>query len=176
MHADELLPLAVGVLLGAVVGVRLAGDRDRPWYRKVAIVLTFAHIGAVLGVTLFPLGAGVRFADQPPVALEPLRTIRLLIDGPQSLRQLGGNLLLLAPMGVLVPIAWRRARPWRWTLLWGLATSVAVEAGQLALQLLDLSDRVVDVDDVLLNVLGVAAGRLVFAVVHGLWRLVTRAG
>jgi len=161
----------VGTLVGLVAAVRVAGS----WHRRVAIALACAHIGGVLGVTLFPLPLGGLEPFRVPystVQLVPLGTIDLLLNGSQSARQLGGNLLLLAPMGVLVPIAWRAARPWHRTMAWGLLVSLLIELAQLALNVAGLSYRVVDIDDLLLNVAGVAVGRLLFALGWPIWRAV----
>lgn len=164
----------VGMLVGLVVAVRVAGS----WHRPVAIALACAHIGGVLGVTLFPLPLGGLEPFRVPystVQLVPLDTIDLLLRGSQSARQLGGNLLLLAPMGLLVPIAWRAARPFWRTVAWGIAVSIAIEGLQFLFGVLAGEFyRVVDIDDVILNVLGVVAGRIVFAVGYPVWRWVTR--
>lgn len=171
---DDVVWLVTGAVVGAAVGLLVVRRVRGSWHRPVAIALACAHLGAVLGVTLLPLGAGTVYEGVSNVSLEPFRTVRMLLNGSQSGRQLGGNFVLLAPMGVLVPIAWRAARPWRRTLAWGLLVSVTIELGQLGVNALGLAHRVVDVDDVLLNVLGVAAGRLVFEIGWGFWRLVTR--
>lgn len=168
-----------GSVVGAAIGLLAARRAVGAWHRPVAIALATAHLGGVLGVTLFPLplnGLDPFTAPYSAVQLVPLETIELLLRGSQSARQLGGNLLLLVPMGVLVPIAWRAARPaWR-TLAWGVAVSVTIEVLQFVFGVLSGEFyRVVDVDDVLLNVAGVALGRLLFAAGWPVWRGLTRA-
>lgn len=170
---------AIGSVAGAILGLLAARRAAGSWHRPVAIALASAHLGGVLGVTLLPLplnGLDPFTAPYSAVQLVPLETIELLLRGPQSARQLGGNLLLLVPMGVLVPIAWRAARPvWR-TIAWGVVVSVTIEVLQFAFGVLSGEFyRVVDVDDVLLNVIGVALGRLLFAVGWPVWRWFTRA-
>ncbi len=178
MRSGDLFWLVVGGVVGAVVGLVVARRVAGSWHRPVAIALACAHLGAVLGVTLFPLpinGLDPFTAPYNNVQLEPFRTIGMLFRGSQSLRQLGGNLLLLAPMGLLVPIASRAARPFWRTVAWGVAVSVGIEVLQFLFGVL-AGDfyRVVDVDDVLLNVAGVVAGRLAFSVGWAGWRAVTR--
>lgn len=166
--------LAIGAVVGLLIGLRAAGS----WYRRIAVALACAHVGAVLAVTLLPLPIGQAEPFRAPysnVQLRPLATIRLLFDGSQGVRQLGGNLLLLAPMGVLVPIAWSAARPFAVTVAVGLATSVLVELLQFGLgALVGEFYRVVDVDDILLNTAGVVAGRVVFGLLWVPWDLVRR--
>lgn len=162
--------LVVGAVVGLLVGLRSGGSP----HRRLAVAAACAHVGAVLAVTLFPLPMAVAEPFDLPYAnaqLVPLRTISMLLRGSQSVRQLGGNLLLLAPMGVLVPVAWRSARPFLATVAVGLATSLAIELLQLLVgSLVGELYRVVDVDDVLLNTLGVVAGRAVLALCWPVWR------
>lgn len=175
----DLFWLVVGAVVGGTVGLFVAGRVIGSWHRPVAIALACAHIGAVLGVTLFPLpleGLDPFAAPYEAVQLTPFGTIDLLSRGPQSVRQLGGNLLLLAPMGLLVPIAWRAARSFWRTVAWGAVVSVAIEVLQFAFGVFAGEFyRVVDVDDVILNVLGVVAGRVVFALGRPVWWWLTRA-
>lgn len=175
---DDLFWLAAGSVVGAVVGLLAARRATGSWHRPVAIALACAHLGAVLGVTLFPLpldGLDPFTAPYSSLQLEPFATIGLLFQGPQSIRQLGGNLVLLAPMGILVPIAWRAARPVHRTLLWGLLASVTIELLQFTFGVMAGEFyRVVDVDDVLLNTLGVAVGRVVFGLGWWVWRVLSR--
>lgn len=178
MRSGDLFWLVAGGVAGGIVGLVVARRVRGSWHRPVAIALACAHLGAVFGVTLFPLpinGLDPFTAPYSSVQLEPLQTIELLLRGPQSLRQLGGNLLLLAPMGVLVPIAWRAARPFWRTVGWGVVVSVGIEVLQFLFGVLAGEFyRVVDIDDVLLNVAGVVVGRVLFAIGWPVWRAVTR--
>ncbi|GBE25023.1 vanZ like family protein [bacterium BMS3Bbin02] len=85
-------------------------------------------------------------------------------DSPDALYQLGGNVALFLPLGLLLPLAWRtafaRLVP---TLLTGLLLSSAIEITQATV----ISGRVSTTDDVILNVLGTFLGWL-------LWRRLTR--
>ncbi len=174
MLPSDVFWLVVGLAVGAVLGLLIGIGASGSWYRRWAVAIACAHIGAVLAVTLFPMPIAGAEPLAPPyesVQLEPFGTIGLLLAGSQELRQLGGNLLLLAPMGLLVPIAWPVARPFAATVVVGLSTSLLIELLQFTFGVLvGEFYRVVDVDDVLLNTAGVVLGRLVFAVVWPLWR------
>jgi glycopeptide antibiotics resistance protein len=83
-------------------------------------------------------------------------------------RLLGGNVLVFAPFGLLVPIIWTRLAGFRSILLAGLLFSLAIELSQLGISLLlGTWYRMSDVDDVLLNVCGVLLG---WALCRALWR------
>jgi glycopeptide antibiotics resistance protein len=84
----------------------------------------------------------------------------------ERVRQLGGNVLVFAPLGVLLPLAAPRAARFGVVVAAGLLFSVGVELAQFAVSsMLGYAYRVADVDDVMLNVLGVALG-------YGLYRIV----
>ncbi|MEV7966734.1 VanZ family protein [Sphaerisporangium sp. NPDC088356] len=88
----------------------------------------------------------------PGVSLVPLRDLAELASGPfgAAFAQVGGNLLVFAALGALLPIRSPYfTRLWRLALLAG-ALSVTVEALQYGLRL----GRVSSVDDVLLNAAG----------------------
>lgn len=98
-------------------------------------------------------------------------SLRFYLDRPsikEAIRQVGGNLALLAPLGVLLPIVFSRLRSLPGIIVVGALISLAVETGQGAL----VPGRAFDIDDVVLNVIGVAmayllAGRRIAALVRG---------
>ncbi|WP_030166148.1 VanZ family protein [Spirillospora albida] len=145
-----------------------------PWYvivfRAVAALAALALLGVffyyAFRLTLTP----VRDHGQAGGNTDPGRSLRFYLDRPPSeaVRQLGGNLALLAPLGVLLPLVTAGLRgPVRLILLTGLI-SLAIEA----VQGLFVIGRAFDVDDVILNVTGVVLaylllGRYLSRRVHG---------
>ncbi|WP_245868404.1 VanZ family protein [Actinomadura meyerae] len=90
---------------------------------------------------------------------DPGRSLRFYLDRPtkEAVLQIGGNLALLAPLGVLLPIVWTTLRgPIRLALVTGVL-SLTIEAIQGAL----VVGRAFDVDDVILNVTGVVLAYLI---------------
>jgi glycopeptide antibiotics resistance protein len=72
-----------------------------------------------------------------------------------SIRQLGGNMLALVPLGIYGPALWPRLRDWRWFVAAAIAFGVSIELTQLAGSLLEgFTYRVTDVDDALMNATG----------------------
>lgn len=92
----------------------------------------------------------------------PLATLRFQLEGGVTafeLRQLVGNLLLLLPLGIYGPILTPRLRSLPAILLLGAGISALIELGQLAVATAyGFPVRVADVDDVILNTLGVLLG------------------
>lgn len=138
------------------------GGRRTPWYlivfRVVAVLVAlgalavFSYYAARL--TLSP----VHDRGQAGGNTDPGRSLRFYLDQPpkEALRQVGGNLMLLAPLGILLPVVFTTMRgPIRLALVGGLL-SLGIEAVQGAL----VMGRAFDVDDVILNTAGVVLAYL----------------
>ncbi|MET7456724.1 VanZ family protein [Streptomyces sp. NPDC005574] len=129
--------------------------------------LLVAHLAFVAWFTLRPL-------DVPwvlPPNLRPLAGIRadLALGWPQAVRPLGEGLALLAPLGVLLPMA--HGRLWGFPLASLVRTVVAGALVSLGIELLQtgVPGQVVDVDSLLLNTLGVALAHVALVPAARLW-------
>ncbi|GHG28171.1 hypothetical protein GCM10017667_76560 [Streptomyces filamentosus] len=92
--------------------------------------------------------------------LTPGRSIEAYLSRPafvDTVKQLGGNVLLGVPFGILLPLLSRRARGFLRVALLTAATMLFVELVQGAL----VTGRAFDVDDVLLNTTGALLGYVV---------------
>ncbi|MFD8555624.1 VanZ family protein [Streptomyces fradiae] len=123
-------------------------------YRVAGLALLFVHLLLVGWLTLRPLDVMWVTAAN----LEPLAGIKadLALGPAEAARRIGGGLVLLAPLGVLLPLADARLDVARWaslvrTVAAGALVSLGIELLQTA-----VPGRVVDVDAVLLNTAGVA--------------------
>ncbi|MFJ5776851.1 VanZ family protein [Streptomyces sp. NPDC093094] len=121
-------------------------------------VLLVAHLVFVAWFALRPL-------DVPwvmPANLRPLAGIRadLALGWPEAARRIGEGLALLAPLGVLLPVASGRLAVSPLGSL--LRTAAAGALISLAVELLQtgVPGQVVDVDSLLLNTLGVMLAHL----------------
>ena len=99
-------------------------------------------------------GAGDPFFQAGTVNFIPLRTLRF------DPYMLAGNIILFVPAGFAAALLWR-GFDWRRTLAAGLCATGLIESWQLCV------GRAFDIDDILLNTLGVFCG-------YGLWRLTRR--
>ncbi|MFD8042256.1 VanZ family protein [Streptomyces chartreusis] len=91
--------------------------------------------------------------------LQPGSTLRAYLDQPElrdAVKQIGGNVLLGAPFGVLVPAIAPRTRGVLRVLLLTATVMLLVEFAQGAL----VTGRAFDVDDVILNTTGALIGYL----------------
>jgi glycopeptide antibiotics resistance protein len=126
----------------------------------------------VVLLTFLPLPIGAEAIAEARAAATydhnavPLATLRFQLDGGISgfeLRQIVGNLLLLLPLGIYGPILTPRLRPLPAILLLGAGLSALIELGQLAVATAyGFPVRVSDVDDVLLNTIGVLVGYILW--------------
>ncbi|MGV9556846.1 VanZ family protein [Streptomyces sp. NPDC003522] len=91
--------------------------------------------------------------------LRPGQSLRAYLDQPElrdAVKQIGGNLLLGVPFGVLVPVVAPRARGLVRVMLLTAGVMLLVEFAQGAL----VTGRAFDVDDVILNTTGALIGYL----------------
>ncbi|MDN3252194.1 VanZ family protein [Streptomyces sp. MA25(2023)] len=126
--------------------------------RVTGSVLLVAHLAFVAWYTLRPL-------DVPwvlPPNLQPFDGIRadLALGWPAAARAIGGSMALLAPLGVLLPVAGGRLTVSPLGSL--LRTTAAGALLSLGIELLQtgVPGQVVDVDSLLLNTAGVALAHL----------------
>lgn len=95
--------------------------------------------------------------------LEPGTDLRLALTDSANLWQALGNVLMLSPLGALLPLRSRRLRSLSRIALGALAVSVLVEGTQYLIQ----AGRVTSADDILLNTVGAVVGA---ALSKRLWR------
>ena len=121
-----------------------------------ALLCLATCVAVVLELTLRPSPASVGIAH---TNLRPGATIRLYLDQPsvrEAVLQIGGNILVGVPFGLLLPSVWPRAR--------GLLRVIAITALVILLvelaQRLFVEGRAFDVDDIILAAFGAALGYL----------------
>ncbi|WP_234319032.1 VanZ family protein [Streptomyces sp. NRRL S-237] len=150
---------------GGSEGAALAADGRRrppahPAVRVLAMVVAFVGtvlFGAVLArLTLEPSAASAALVHSN---VRPGHSISAYLDGTstiEAVRQLGGNLLMGVPFGVLLPVLLPPARGLLRVAVVTVALMTLVELTQGAL----VTGRVFDIDDVILNTAGALLGYL----------------
>ena len=165
------------VVLVPVVGLVLvvSGLRGRrSWGRTFGLGVLAVYAVAVVAVTFFPLPTSATYrgflADQGAVPrhnVVPFATWLATARAGAAVfgYQVGGNLLLLAPLGFLVPLLWPQRASLGAVAIIGGAVTLSIELTQFAIgAMLGVAYKAFDVDDLVLNLLGVAVG-------WGLYRL-----
>ncbi|MDE6260758.1 MAG: VanZ family protein [Oscillospiraceae bacterium] len=128
---------------------------------EIGLVVFVLYLTTVLSLTFLPFrfdpGAG-EFAFNSTLLAIARGTYTA---GSWVWAMMLGNVLMLIPFGFLAPLLWEKLRWWR-VLPVGLGFILAVELLQ------PLTGRSFDIDDILLNFLGVLAGALLSALVQAL--------
>jgi glycopeptide antibiotics resistance protein len=154
-----LVPLAA-IPIAAWILRRRADER---W--TLLALLALAHVTAVVALTIFPIPIGgqdfyrqTRGMSQDNIV--PFATIasQLVNPGLSSIRQLGGNVVALAPLGIYAPALWPALRDRRRFVFVAVAFAVGIELTQYAGSLIEgFTYRVTDVDDAIMNATGAIA-------------------
>lgn len=139
------------------------------------VVAAFAsYLAVAAAFTIFPLRFDAEYRLRPPfdpaIVLEPFFLARA--EQVMTPTQYLGNVLLGIPFGLLVPFVWRTSLPR--VLVAGLGFSMLIEALQWVATKLMIAfpSRAVDVNDVILNTLGVLLGVVAFALVRLGYRMI----
>ena len=170
---EGLIPMTVFVVVLAsiLVLVRLRAGSTLLSAIFVATVDALL-VGWIVGLSLVTLGDWVLEGRQ--LDLMPLRSILAYVsqwdETTVPATQIVGNALLFLPFGLLAPARWPRFRRLLPTL--GVAAVIAVTIELL--QFASAQGRVTSTDDVILAVVGAAAGWLLFrAIAAGVGALAT---
>lgn len=128
--------------------------------QEVFVNLAFVYGCLVFKVTFFPMIIVLYAFDPYDSNLVPLvRTIQMIQNASLLgvIKNLFGNLVLLAPLGIFLPIFFEPIRQVRKIVVAGFLVSLSIELSQFILKV-----RIFDVDDLIFNTLGVLVGFLVF--------------
>ena len=172
-----LLFVTLITIIGIPLVLRLLGRRlDGRGFRLAVIAVLICYAALVLYLTLASRSyyADVRLVLDPFVAhrrlIRALRAayasggwtaaLKRLVNNPWVVDNIGPNLLLLMPLGYLLPAGWRPMRRFWLVLLIGLLASVLIEALQLVLHL-----GVFDVADIMHNTVGALIGYWVYWII-----------
>lgn len=120
-------------------------------------ILVFKELPMIrIGALRFNFGG----THEGPANLWPFKTIFPYLLGKRgfviAIFNLAGNIVLLLPVGFLVPFVYRKMT-WKKTLALAIAAGLAIEGMQALFRV-----GIFDIDDVILNGLGVMVGYWVF--------------
>jgi glycopeptide antibiotics resistance protein len=146
--------------------------RTTPGRMLVALV-ALAHVAILANVALFPIpadpvlvaagrAAAATSSGDGGLRLVPLATIGPVLAGealPEVTRIAILNVFVLAPAGVYLPLLFGSLRSRAALLPLAIVGGASVEGGQLAISsLVGFHYRTVDIDDVILNAVGIVVG------------------
>jgi glycopeptide antibiotics resistance protein len=145
---------------------RLQSPADRVWFRREIVLLTFVvYLSGLAAATLLPNHPS-RLTAETPGGID-LHPNLASLTCPSAMLARGsdarffcrynatGNILLFFPLGILLPLVWRRLRFWG-----GIQIAIALSSGIELIQYFSRTwiNRTADVNDVILNALGAFLG------------------
>jgi glycopeptide antibiotics resistance protein len=170
-----LVVCAVAVPCWLLIRLYRARTRERPasFGRELLLLIFVVYLSGLGAATLEPnRNSHAAVAASDGLQLRPnLASLTCSSASPFRgstargfcMRNARGNLALFVPLGILLPLVWRRLRFWN-GLLAALAISVGIELAQYLTR--PWSNRLADVYDVILNVLGAALGLALVALLR----------
>ncbi|MCY7854978.1 VanZ family protein [Bacillus spizizenii] len=149
--------------------------------KSIYILAAFVYLTGVICMTLFPIPTDPllihdRAAEgfQETNNLLPFNTIKDALTGSSlsvTVYQLGGNIILLFPLGCFLPLLFNRMRQAKRVIIAGFIASLIIETSQFTISsVIGLTYRSFDVDDLILNTLGSAIGYLFYKFVYPMVR------
>jgi glycopeptide antibiotics resistance protein len=169
------------VVRSILIGRKYRNNIQVYWLKEMIKFLFVIYISLVISVTLFPLPLGFHYeydnlfrsTNFVPLAtiINNISQIGTAYDGDVFfmfsliVRNVGGNILLLMPLGFLAPIVWNKAKDLKAVILLGLVVSIPIEILQLLESFGGGWGRVTDIDDVICNVIGAITGYLIYVLI-----------
>ncbi|MBD1383092.1 VanZ family protein [Metabacillus arenae] len=170
---------------GILIGIKFKKQKQVNWLKEVISFLFVIYICMVVSVTLFPIPIGFHSNIENVFRLINVIPLKSIINNSSQIgiayngdvqfmiglivRNVGGNILLLMPLGFLVPILWGKFKQFKKIILLGFVISISIEFLQFFESLAGGWGRITDIDDVICNVSGVILGyfihKLIFIIV-----------
>ncbi len=166
----ELIYTLVWVLLRAGIWAK---HKKIDWKREAMLLLMYVNLAVILRVTFFP-AARLNGHVQPlvfesakvfPMRInwKPIVNLLRFASKRDLLLNLIGNFTMFIPSGIILPILYKKLNTFWKVVAAGAGISLCIEILQLPFNV-----RYTDIDDLILNTLGVAAGYGIYALVRTL--------
>ena len=141
------------------------------WRREAVLLLMYVNLAVIFRFTFFPMETvdgqiqplifDIATAFPFRVNLLPLVNLFDYDSSRDLLINVLGNTLMFVPSGIVLPIVYKRLNTFHRVILAGLGISICIEIIQLP-----FSVRATDIDDLILNTLGVVVGYGIFALIR----------
>lgn len=149
------------------------------WKKEALLLLMYVNLAVVLRFTFFP--RALRDGHVQPLIFDPSKIIPLRVNLIPLLHlmdfantgdliwNVAGNIALFIPTGILLPMVFKKLRTFPKTLAAGAGISLLIEIVQLLFY-----ERATDIDDLILNSLGVAVGFGIYALARKIGKAVKK--
>lgn len=174
-HMFEIPFLFLEFLFALIwLGIRFAAwgkQKYIDWKREAVLLLMYVNLAVILRFTFFPMSKvdgrvqplvfDIATAFPFRVNLLPLVNLFDYESKGDLLLNVIGNVAMFIPSGIVLPIIYKRLDTFGKVLLAGGGISLCIELIQLP-----FSVRATDIDDLILNTLGVILGYGIYAGIH----------
>ena len=144
------------LLVRTAVSIR---NKRIDWKRERLLILMYINLLVILYFTFSPLILDLDEIFNCRINLLPFVYMTDYENKTHMILNIFGNILMFVPTGIILPILYKRLDNFFKVALMGFLISFAIEIFQLP-----FVERTSDVDDLILNTLGVAIGYVVFIV------------
>ena len=164
----EIVFLAIWLLIRIAIWIKQKRiDRKR----EAVLLLMYINLAVILRFTFFPMSKvdgriqplvfDIATAFPFRVNLLPLVNLFDYDSKRDLLLNVIGNAAMFVPSGIVLPIVYKRLNTFWKVLLAGIGISLCIEMIQLP-----FSVRATDIDDLILNTIGVIAGYGIYALIR----------
>ena len=164
----ELVFTAVWLLLRIIVWVRQKGI---DWKREAVLLLMYINLAVIIRFVFFPkalVDGHVQPLAFDPAAAFPFRINLIPFVNMLDYESTGdmiwnsvGNMAMMIPTGIILPIVYKKLNSFGKVIAAGALISLCIELLQLP-----FASRASDIDDLILNVLGVAVGYGIYSAIR----------
>jgi glycopeptide antibiotics resistance protein len=160
----------IWIVIRSVLCLKKRSNRQLSIKREIVLNIFFIYILCLIAITLFPLKINWD-GDISNVSINVVPVFNTMSDFvnviqiPEQnymikfwIKNIIGNMLLLFPLGLLLPILWRRFNNMITTVLISFLFSLGIEIIQLLSSYVGNVGRAFDIDDIILNTLGAWLG------------------
>ena len=149
---------AIYLLVRAAVSLR---NKKIDWKRERLHVLMYINLIVIIYFTFSPLLLDLNEVFNFRINLIPFVYLLDYDNRADMIFNVFGNIMMFVPTGIVLPVLYKRLDNFFKVAGTGLLISLAIEILQLP-----FADRTSDVDDLILNTLGVVIGYVLFVIVR----------
>ena len=149
---------AIYLLVRAAVSIR---NKRIDWKRERLHILMYINLLVIIYFTFSPLLLDPDEIFNCRINLIPFVYLLDYENEAHMIFNVFGNILMFVPTGILLPVLYKRLDKYYKVIGTGFLISLAIEILQLP-----FADRTSDVDDLIMNTLGVAIGYVLYMIVH----------
>ena len=169
----EIVFASIWLVIRSVVWIK---QRHIHWKREAVLLLMYINLAVILRFTFFPMSKvdgriqplvfDITTAFPFRVNLLPLVNLFDYDSKRDLLLNVIGNAAMFVPSGIVLPTVYKRLNTFWKVLLAGIGISLCIEIIQLP-----FSVRATDIDDLILNTIGVIVGYGIYALIRYIRRI-----